>query len=152
MEETYVYIIQRGYGSIKIGVAKSPESRCEQLQTANHQKLSIIAQIPCRSRDAAFSLEKFLHAKLVRFRLANGEWFRKSALQVLRSGGTLKDEHLEVSAEGLFNLTERFLVEVRKEFDGKPRTDLLRHIASLRRRNAKLTEFNEQRLAMLAAG
>ena len=76
----YVYFIQKGYGSIKIGVAKNPEARLKNLQTGNHGKLYLIAKFPCASVAAARNLESDLHKKFERFRL-EGEWFRKSILR-----------------------------------------------------------------------
>lgn len=151
MEETFVYIIQRGFGSIKIGVAKDPESRLAQLQTGNFRRLHLIAKIPQPSRDAAFRLEKMFHQALTPWRLSNGEWFRKSAITGLRSKGILRDEHLKISAKEVVNLGERYYKAVCEEYKNATEEDLLNAIASLKRRNDKLEEFNRQRLAMLEA-
>ena len=82
-EETFVYFIQRGYGAVKIGVSKNPESRCKQLQTGNFKTLHVIAKLPCKSRAAAMTLEKTLHRRYNRFRLNNGEWFKKGVLRAI---------------------------------------------------------------------
>jgi predicted GIY-YIG superfamily endonuclease len=55
---TYVYFIQKGYGSVKIGVADNPEQRLRSLQTGNHGELHLIAKLPCSSRSAAFEMER----------------------------------------------------------------------------------------------
>ena len=79
----YVYLIQKGYGSIKIGVAKNPESRLKVLQTGNHGELFLIAKFPCTCRTEAYALESDLHKRFARFRL-NGEWFKKIILRKFR--------------------------------------------------------------------
>ena len=76
----YVYMIQKGYGSIKIGVSKDPDARLRQLQTGNHGDLFIIAKFPFKSEAEARTMENELHKKFRKFRL-NGEWFKKGILR-----------------------------------------------------------------------
>lgn len=76
----YVYLIQKGYGAIKIGVSKDPEKRCKELQIGNGSKLFLIAKFPCKTRNDANILEKELHRKFEKFRM-NGEWFKKRILK-----------------------------------------------------------------------
>ena len=76
----YVYFIQKGYGSIKIGVSDNPEKRLKQLQTGNHGSLFIIAKFPFETRREALSLEYDLH-KMFKNDKINGEWFKKSILR-----------------------------------------------------------------------
>lgn len=73
----YVYFIQSGYDKkppIKIGVAVNIERRLSSLQTANHEKLTIIASIKCSNRAEAYNIESHLHAELKNRRI-RGEWF-----------------------------------------------------------------------------
>lgn len=84
----YVYFIQKGYGSFKIGVSVDPEKRLSALQTANHAELFLIAKFPFSSRSEAMQVEKSLHRKFARFRL-EGEWFRRGALRELKNRSTL---------------------------------------------------------------
>jgi predicted GIY-YIG superfamily endonuclease len=86
MKQTYVYFIQQGSGSIKIGVSDDPETRCATLQTATSRYLRIIAKFPFKSRSEAFSVEKELHQRFEKYR-SRGEWFRPRILRVMRIGG-----------------------------------------------------------------
>tara|TARA_R110000744_G_scaffold80450_3_gene157956 strand:+ start:3024 stop:3383 length:360 start_codon:yes stop_codon:yes gene_type:complete len=73
----HVYFIQSGYDKkppIKIGVAKSIDRRLRTLQTANPEKLTLIASIKCESRGEAFNIESYLHKELNN-RKIRGEWF-----------------------------------------------------------------------------
>ena len=80
MKISYVYFIQRGYGAIKIGVSYNPEARCKCLQTADYKILHVIAKFPMSSRKEAFNMEKELHEKFFKYRLKNGEWFKKGII------------------------------------------------------------------------
>ena len=80
VETYYVYFIQKGYGSVKIGVAKNPEARLKILQTGNHGELHLIAKLPFKSRPEAYTMEKELHKRFEKFKLT-GEWFRKRILK-----------------------------------------------------------------------
>lgn len=84
----YVYMIQKGYGSIKIGVSNNPEFRLKQLQTGNHGSLYLIAKFPFESRKEAESMEKDLHVKFQSYRL-EGEWFKKGILRLFKSRSKL---------------------------------------------------------------
>jgi predicted GIY-YIG superfamily endonuclease len=83
---SYVYLIQRGYGAIKIGVSDNPESRLKQLQTGAQERLRLIAKFPSNSRTEAFNLEKDLHDKLAHHRL-KGEWFHRRILREMKVEG-----------------------------------------------------------------
>lgn len=85
---TYVYFIQHGYGSIKIGVSDNPEERCKQLQTGNQKKLRVICKFPFERRRTALDLERELHEKFKEHRL-EGEWFRKSILRKFKNRAVL---------------------------------------------------------------
>ena len=73
----YVYFIQSGYDKkppIKIGVAINVERRLNALQTANPEKLTVIASIKCVNRMEAYNIESYLHRQLSN-RKIRGEWF-----------------------------------------------------------------------------
>ncbi len=73
----YVYFIQSGHDKkapVKIGVAKNIQRRLEALQTANYEKLLLIAQIECANRAEAYNIESYLHKELSN-RNIRGEWF-----------------------------------------------------------------------------
>lgn len=86
MSATYLYFIQRGFGSIKIGVSDDPDARCADLQTGNSQRLRVIAKFPMGSRTAAFALEKELHERFAHLCLS-GEWFRHRVLREMKVKG-----------------------------------------------------------------
>lgn len=73
----YVYFIKSGFDKkppIKIGVAKNINRRLDSLQTANPEKLEVIASIKCSNRAEAYNIESYLHEKLKNRRI-RGEWF-----------------------------------------------------------------------------
>ena len=84
----YVYLIQKGYGSIKIGVSKDPESRLKMLQTGNPTELHLIAKFPCESEKQARALEADLHNEFREYRM-KGEWFCKTILRKFRKRATI---------------------------------------------------------------
>lgn len=80
----YVYFIQIGQkGLIKIGVATNVEARLKNLQTANPDKLNVIAKIGCKSKLDAYTLENDLHKKFSYLR-KNGEWFYPRLLKKVK--------------------------------------------------------------------
>jgi hypothetical protein len=83
---TYLYFIQRGCGSIKIGVSDDPQARLAQLQTGAEKQLRIIATFPMESREAAFAMEGDLHRKYDHLRMS-GEWFKRRILREMKVGG-----------------------------------------------------------------
>ena len=86
--KTFVYLIQHGYGGIKIGVSKDPKKRCKQLQTGNQKKLRVIATFSFKSKSEALIVEELLHRKFAQYRM-NGEWFRKSILRKFKDRKSL---------------------------------------------------------------
>ncbi len=85
--QVYVYFIQQGKGSIKIGVSANPEGRLKELQTGTSKILSLLLKVPMPSRMAAMTVEKDLHAKYAQFR-GSGEWFHRRILKELKVRGT----------------------------------------------------------------
>lgn len=70
-KDSYVYVIgtQWGAEALKIGFSKNPWARIVELQTAHHEKLSVLAVFKCRSHS-----EVDIHDILKAYRKA-GEWF-----------------------------------------------------------------------------
>lgn len=96
-KKTYLYFIQIGFGSVKVGVSSNPESRLKTLQTGCSKPLRLLVSIPFDSRKEAFALEKQLHEKYDHLR-CRGEWFRPQFLREFRGscgtrmiGGTNKN-------------------------------------------------------------
>lgn len=88
MAKSYCYMIQKGYGSVKIGVSDDPQARLKSLQTGNHGRLYLIASFPFDSRMQAEAMERELHARFTEDRL-KGEWFRKRILRKFKDRSTL---------------------------------------------------------------
>ena len=66
-----IYFIQvRGDGPVKIGYALNPEKRFQEVQTCNHDKLTLLHVVP-----GAYSLETKIHNHLKKYNI-HGEWFR----------------------------------------------------------------------------
>ena len=102
MKVTYVYFIQKGYGSIKIGVADDPDGRLKQLQTGNHGELFVIAKFPFQSREEALSMEKELHGKFSNDRMS-GEWFHKRILRKFKDRSKIFPNIFNGNVNGKFN-------------------------------------------------
>lgn len=83
---TYVYFIQCGFGSVKIGVSDDPDERCATLQTGSQKPLRVIARFPMQNKAEAYAMERALHERLAPWRM-KGEWFRKAILRELRGPG-----------------------------------------------------------------
>ena len=98
----YVYMIQKGYGSIKIGVSANPEDRLAELQTGNHGELHLIAKFPFESRSMALTMEKELHVKFADSRL-KGEWFKKRILREFKDRAKLFPSVFRADMPGKFN-------------------------------------------------
>jgi len=70
---SHVYLI--GYNDkVKIGKSGNPSKRLKELQTANHEKLSLFGSLGCLTAEEAFSLELELHTLYSGNKL-EGEWF-----------------------------------------------------------------------------
>ena len=82
----YVYFIQQGNGSIKIGVSANPESRLKSLQTGNSRRLRLLGAVKFSNRMEAMGVEKELHDKYFNLR-CQGEWFRPRILREIKIGG-----------------------------------------------------------------
>ena len=72
--KTYVYMI-RCKGFLKIGHAKNPEKRIQELQIGNPFELTTVALLPFPSKASAHAFEKDLHRRLKKHKI-RGEWFR----------------------------------------------------------------------------
>lgn len=73
------FIISSDYKAVKIGTAKNVQSRLDQLQTGNHEKLEIIKIIECESIKKAYFLESGFHEKYKEHRI-RGEWFHPTII------------------------------------------------------------------------
>jgi hypothetical protein len=70
-KDSYVYVIGKEWGApVKIGFSKNPWARAVDIQTANHEKLTVLAAMRCKSHS-----EVELHTVLKAYRRA-GEWFK----------------------------------------------------------------------------
>lgn len=98
---TYIYFIQAGYGSIKVGMAKSPKKRLIALQGANSKPLRLLAAFPMPDRQSARNLEQDLHKAFEHERI-RGEWFNRRIVRIGKMkkifGGTLKQPQLRENA------------------------------------------------------
>jgi predicted GIY-YIG superfamily endonuclease len=98
---TYVYFIQSGYGAIKVGVAKNPESRMANMQTSIPKALRLLAKFPMPDRQTARNLEQDLHKAFASERI-RGEWFNRRIVRIGRMkkifAGTLKQPYLREGA------------------------------------------------------
>ena len=79
----YVYAISDG-AFIKIGFAKDPTKRLNDLQTASPSELKLEATIRCERYSKAARLERRIHRKCGQFRV-RGEWFTEEAMMVFDS-------------------------------------------------------------------
>lgn len=69
---TYVYFIAAERGPIKIGKARQPYARLQNLQTAHPEQLFVLA-----FGGGGDGLERSLHKEFADYRMA-GEWFHRS--------------------------------------------------------------------------
>jgi len=78
----YLYLIRAG-GAVKVGFAKSPESRLKALQTANHETLELVRKVPAARWKrcqypacivCAKNRERQIHKQIRGWRI-RGEWF-----------------------------------------------------------------------------
>lgn len=70
----YVYLIKNNDGKYKIGIAKSPNKRLNQLQTGNPNKLIMVTSYQSIN---ASKIETTLHNQYSHLK-ENGEWFNLS--------------------------------------------------------------------------
>lgn len=75
---TYVYIIGRDDGPVKIGVSHDPPKRLATLQSGCPFRLSLLHQVKARNVDHAYTMEHQCHRLYADHRLV-GEWFKIDA-------------------------------------------------------------------------
>jgi phage regulator Rha-like protein len=81
VQDMYVYAIRETEtGRIKLGIARNPHQRLQQLQTGNSQRLQLVAY---RKASNFFADEHVLHDAASQYRI-RGEWFTASALEVMQ--------------------------------------------------------------------
>jgi hypothetical protein len=71
---SYVYIIGRATGPVKVGISNNPWSRLEQLKTGCPFPVEVLFNRDLGSRDLAIQIEQDFHAVYEEDRL-HGEWF-----------------------------------------------------------------------------
>lgn len=96
--------LEEGY--CKIGVAKNPQKRIQQLQTGNSAKLKILYTY---KTDLANKIEKTLHNYLKHFQ-KEGEWFDLSIKE--EQEFLLKCEKIENSIKTLNNYNNPFFLKI----------------------------------------
>ena len=83
--KSFVYCIQeRGrdaYGPVKVGIARDPRQRLDNLQVGNPVKLAIFGCIGPFTDKEAHRIEVELHMDMARHRI-RGEWFSGLALPI----------------------------------------------------------------------
>lgn len=77
----YVYLVRNGKGNFKVGLATSVDARVKELQTANPDRLEIVA---VKATEKAEALEAWLHDYLQDRRSGGGtEWFTLTDTEAL---------------------------------------------------------------------
>jgi len=74
----YLYVIKSGDSAYKVGISGDPITRLKQLQTGNHNRLSLMLQQPFKTKAEAQRMEAKIHAKIRAYNSA-GEWFKISS-------------------------------------------------------------------------
>lgn len=75
---TYVYVIGRSEGPVKVGITSDLIGRLRSMQTGSPFKLKLLYAMPCESRNDAREHEQTFHAVYAENRL-EGEWFNMDA-------------------------------------------------------------------------
>lgn len=110
---SYVYFLQAGEGGpIKIGVATNPMTRARELQTGNHEQLTLLAWSPGDQANEHALHQRFAHIRL------RGEWFRAdqqllSFIAGIQWSRRCRKEPVQNPAETLYGLTRDQLEAIR---------------------------------------
>lgn len=78
----YVYVAQVESGAIKIGASNDVQSRIAELQTGNHERISLIYQMEFPSLEIAYEVESIFHRRYADYNI-RGEWFSKDASELI---------------------------------------------------------------------
>lgn len=78
MSRTYLYVVGREEGPVKVGISTNVLSRMRALQTGCPFKLELLAMFRFDTREDAASQESFFHECYADVR-TSGEWFRIEA-------------------------------------------------------------------------
>ena len=78
----YVYVIQAASGAVKIGIAANVQSRLSDLQSANHEKLTVVHTLGFATRRVAQAVEQAMHESYAPYSI-RGEWFTVNAERVI---------------------------------------------------------------------
>lgn len=73
-----VYVIVATSGAVKIGITSNVDTRLKELQTGNHEQLSVLYKLEVANRTIATAIESLLHDRYARHAL-RGEWFSVDA-------------------------------------------------------------------------
>ena len=74
MSTTYLYVIGREEGPVKVGITNSLTGRISAIQTGCPFRIKLLHAQPMRNRDHALLHERWFHASYEEKRL-HGEWF-----------------------------------------------------------------------------
>jgi len=74
-KNNFLYVIKSGDSAYKVGISMDPKRRLSQLQTGNHNPLSLVMQIPFESSGEANRVERIIHEKIKAYN-SSGEWFK----------------------------------------------------------------------------
>lgn len=93
---TYIYVIGRDEGPVKVGISDNPGARVLGLQTGCPFQLSLLATFQFEDRIAAHQEEQFFH-RCYRKQNLVGEWFNLSADLAIEGieGNLLSRAHFE---------------------------------------------------------
>lgn len=93
---TYIYVIGRKQGPVKVGISNAPGSRLGSIQTGCPFKLELLFAVEAKSRDKAIKHERTFHQVYAKQRLS-GEWFDLEAELAIEGVETelLQDEYFE---------------------------------------------------------
>ena len=131
MNNTFVYFIAERYRkalggkcSVKIGVARKPETRLGELQVGNPRKLEIAMTIGPMTEKQAYNLEAFFHRKFKCYRYG-GEWFNRIVFKKINKlssvpiYGEIRAYEVAAGAKGL-----RRQAKISEELDERRRFEM----------------------------
>jgi hypothetical protein len=79
---TYVYVIGRDEGPVKVGITTNLIARLRSMQTGCPFKLQLLYAMPAENRDNALWHERIFHDVYAEHRL-EGEWFNLAAYEAI---------------------------------------------------------------------
>lgn len=82
--KTFLYVIGRSEGPIKIGISSTPEKRLSSVQNGCPFKIEVLYRRKFYTRDDARYIEQHFHRTHAHVRL-KGEWFDVSANSIIQT-------------------------------------------------------------------